>query len=292
VRILFQASVYPLIVGGSLAAGLFGIGRGVDPGVVLAVVTVAAALVVALVEVVLPYRRAWSRSKGDLLVDMLHAGSSNLAYQVGAVAVAAAGSAGAWPTRWPLAVQIPLALVVAELGFYALHRAEHRGGFLWRLHAVHHSAPRLYWLNANRNHPIDAFLIAVVYVGPLFLLGAGADLIALVTCISGAHGAVQHSNVDVRLGPLNEVVSGAEVHRWHHSRRLAEANGNYGTTLLVWDHVFRTRVAPEGRPPIDPGLGDLPWFPEGWVGQLAAPFSKRWRAARDGEDAGPDRGSV
>ena len=291
-RLLFQASVYPLIVGGSLAAGLFGIGRGVDPGVVMTVVTVAAALAVALVEVVLPYRGEWSRSKGDFLVDLLHAGSSNLAYQIGAVAIAAVGSAGVWPVRWPLAVQIPLALVVAELGFYALHRAEHGGGLLWRVHAVHHSAPRLYWLNANRNHPIDGFLLAVVYVGPLFLLGAGPELIALVTCISGAHGAVQHSNVDVPLGPLNAILSGAEVHRWHHSRRIEEANGNYGTTLLVWDLVFRTRVAPEGEPPIDPGLGDLPWFPEGWVGQLMAPFSRQWRAARDPEQAGPGRGAV
>ncbi|WP_422822321.1 sterol desaturase family protein [Vreelandella nanhaiensis] len=34
-----------------------------------------------------------------------------------------------------------------------MHRASHRIGWLWRLHAPHHSAERLYWLNGKRRHP-------------------------------------------------------------------------------------------------------------------------------------------
>ena len=32
---------------------------------------------------------------------------------------------------------------------------------MWRVHAAHHSAPRLYWLNATRFHPFDLFGLIV-----------------------------------------------------------------------------------------------------------------------------------
>ena len=58
-----------------------------------------------------------------------------------------------------LLAQLPLALVVAELVEYSFHRLMHEVPWLWRFHATHHSAPRLYWLNAARFHPIDLFLV-------------------------------------------------------------------------------------------------------------------------------------
>ena len=70
-------------------------------------------------------------------------------------------------------------------------------------------------------------------VAPLALLGAGEKVIALTIVYSAVHALLQHSNVDVRLGPLNWIFSMAEVHRWHHSRDLGESNANYGQTLLV-----------------------------------------------------------
>ncbi len=109
-------------------------------------------------------------------------------------------------------------------------------------------------------------------------------VLALVLVFQGAHAFFQHSNVDVRLGPLNWLLSMAEVHRWHHSRRVEEANANYGQTVLVWDWVFGTRKVPGGEPPADTGLTDMPWFPQRFLGQLASPF--RWRAGREAPSPG------
>src|SRR6185295_8636394 len=67
-----------------------------------------------------------------------------------------------WPTSWPLIAQLVPALIIAELGVYVVHRIQHRGGLLWRLHAVHHSVPRMYWLNNGRNHPLDVVLTLVL----------------------------------------------------------------------------------------------------------------------------------
>jgi sterol desaturase/sphingolipid hydroxylase (fatty acid hydroxylase superfamily) len=157
----------------------------------------------------------------------------------------------------------------------------HEVPWLWRFLATHHSAPRLYWLNAARFHPIDLFAVGVIKLVPVAVLGAGAPVFALVTLFSGVHGAFQHSNVPVRLGPLNWIFSMTELHRWHHSPRLEEANHNYGGNLIVWDVVFGTRFLPEDRdPPEAIGIESLPDFPMGFWANLTSPF--RWQALAAG----------
>jgi sterol desaturase/sphingolipid hydroxylase (fatty acid hydroxylase superfamily) len=111
---------------------------------------------------------------------------------------------------------------------------------------------------------------------PLALLGAGAPVLALVNVFSAVHGAFQHANVPVRLGPLNWIFSMTELHRWHHSPVPAESNHNYGGNLIVWDVIFGTRWLPADRePPEVLGIEALPAFPMGFWANLAAPF--RWR---------------
>jgi sterol desaturase/sphingolipid hydroxylase (fatty acid hydroxylase superfamily) len=183
---------------------------------------------------------------------------------------------GLWPSGWPIALQIALALVVAELVEYSFHRAMHEVPGLWRFHATHHSAPRLYWLNAVRFHPIDLFLVGTLKLAPLVVLGAGAPILALVNVFSGVHGAFQHANLPIRLGPLNWVFSMTELHRWHHSKTVEEANRNYGGNLIVWDILFGTRFLPSDREsPEEIGIEALPDFPMGFWANMAAPF--RWK---------------
>jgi sterol desaturase/sphingolipid hydroxylase (fatty acid hydroxylase superfamily) len=50
---------------------------------------------------------------------------------------------------------------------------------LWRFHATHHSAPRLYWLNASRFHFVDIALNNVAAFVPLVALGAGIEVFVL-----------------------------------------------------------------------------------------------------------------
>jgi sterol desaturase/sphingolipid hydroxylase (fatty acid hydroxylase superfamily) len=241
----------------------------------------------ALAERWLPWHRSWLHSRGDLRTDVglfalngAMGGVVGPALLVGATALGAAISArwggSLWPGDWPLLLQLPLALVVAELVEYSFHRAMHEVPWLWRFHATHHSAPRLYWLNAVRFHPVDLFLVGVVKMVPLALLGAAAPVLALVNLVSAVHGAYQHANVPVRLGPLNWIFSMTELHRWHHSPIPAESNHNYGGNLIVWDVIFGTRWLPADRePPEAIGIESLPAFPMGFWANLAAPF--RWR---------------
>ncbi len=111
---------------------------------------------------------------------------------------------------------------------------------------------------------------------PLILLGADTRIIALHTLFTAVHGMFQHANVDIRLGPLNWIFSMAELHRWHHSKHLEEANTNYGANLIWWDIVFRSRFLPSDRePPTEIGIASLPNFPGGYWAHLRSPF--RWK---------------
>ena len=181
-----------------------------------------------------------------------------------------------WPTSSPIALQLGLALIVSQFGEYWVHRAMHENAWLWRLHATHHSPDRLYWLNAARFHPLDTATSYTVATAPLVLLGVPGDVLVLMSIWIAVHGLFQHCNVHLRLGPLNYVFSMAELHRWHHSLKLAEANTNYGNNIIFWDIVFGTLFWPKNRDASEAiGLSDLPAFPRGYFGQLASPF--RWR---------------
>jgi sterol desaturase/sphingolipid hydroxylase (fatty acid hydroxylase superfamily) len=244
---------------------------------------------IALAERRWPYRREWLRDHDDTGTDIAHALFSGigvtqimrLIVQAAGVGIAAALSTAfgstLWPSAWPIVAQLTLALIVAELPQYWLHRWQHEREALWRFHAVHHSAPRLYWLNAARFHPVDIGLLYLVGYLPLIALGAPPLVIMLFTLFDAVFGMLQHANLAMRLGPLNWIFSAAEPHRWHHSRTLTEANTNYGSNLIVWDHVFGSFFLPAvQQPPRDIGLADLPQFPQTWAAQLAAPL--RWRA--------------
>lgn len=278
---------FPLLLCAGITAFMVLVGRGVDANAASLVVIGVSYALIAVSERLLPWQRSWLHSQGDLRTDIGLFVTNGLVGGVLSplllVAVAEFGAAlsarvgaGLWPTQWPLLAQLPLALVIAELVEYSFHRMMHEVPWLWRFHATHHSAPRLYWLNAARFHPVDLFLVGTVKVVPLALLGATLPLFALVNLFSAIHGAYQHANLPVRLGPLNWIFSMTELHRWHHSRHVHEANHNYGGNLAVWDVVFGTRWLPDDRdPPEDIGIDDLPGFPMGFWANLASPF--RWR---------------
>ena len=247
--------------------------------------------VIAIAERRLPHRREWNEAQGDVGTDVAHLVISgmgtNAVVQATVYGLAFAGAAwlsrrvGAplWPTQWPLPAQLALALLVAELGHYWFHRLSHENALVWRVHAAHHSAPRLYWLNATRFHPLDLFALITCQTAPLILLGAGPEALLAYGLFTGAYGQLQHCNVAVRTGPLRFLFATPEIHRWHHSTDPREGNSNYGAVLSGWDLLFGTFFFPPDRAFAGPvGLHDLPGFPRDYLGQLLSPI--RWPAAR------------
>ncbi|MBW2232307.1 MAG: sterol desaturase family protein [Deltaproteobacteria bacterium] len=281
---LFAWTVFPLVMSICVGLCLALIERGVSLTVAMPAPMLLGYVLVILGERLYPYVPDWNRSHGDLATDAawwLSINVTGLSFRPLTVLVAAPlgawlsarFGAALWPSDWSLIAQLGLALVIVEFFQYWAHRWMHEVDFLWRFHATHHSAPRLYWLNAARFHVVDIALLNVGLIIPLIALGADARVIALWLVVSTVHGLFQHSNMMIRCGPLNWIFSMAELHRWHHSRTIREANTNYGSNLILWDIVFGSRFLPKDRrPPADIGIANLSAFPMTWWQQLISPF--------------------
>lgn len=241
------------------------------------------AAMVTMLEMVIPYDRSWQPRWDDIKNDVLFMVAVQMvlpqvlslacALTVVAYVQSSAWPIGAlWPRSLPLVVQLGVMLLGAELLRYPLHVAAHHTKTLWRLHAVHHSPTKLYWLNVGRFHPVEKALQYALDTLPFALVGVGADAIACYFVFYAINGFYQHSNVDVRYGPLNYVVSGPELHRWHHSRRIHESNHNYGNNLIVWDLLFGTWFLPTRRRVVELGLINRD-YPLDFLHQMTTPLT-------------------
>ena len=237
--------------------------------------------IIVVMERLLPFRDAWHPPWREFIDDASYA----LVVQVLlprvlaiAVALLLAGqveyAASFWPHDAPVAVQLVLMLLIADFFRYWLHRASHTLPMLWRLHEVHHSVQKLYWLNTSRFHPVEKAMQFLFDALPFILLGVSENVVAAYFVFYAINGFYQHSNADVRLGPLNFLVSGPQLHRWHHSRTIKESNSNYGNNLIIWDALFRTRFLPSDRLVEQLGI-HREQYPQTFYGQLFAPFRRR-----------------
>jgi len=96
-----------------------------------------------------------------------------------------------------------------------------------------------------------------------------------LSAVTAYIGMLTHCNVDMKFGWLSYVFNTPGLHRWHHSRDLREGNKNYGENLMIWDHIFRTWINPNRRPPANIGIPEA--MPAGFLAQLAWPFKESFK---------------
>jgi sterol desaturase/sphingolipid hydroxylase (fatty acid hydroxylase superfamily) len=273
---------WPLLFSASVAAVYYGILIG-HAVLVFNIAYVALAVAIAIVERVMPHEPLWLKNDGQIVPDIAHTLLNKGVAQATVVIVAIAGLADIaaptttvwWPAEAPFALQTILGLLVAEFALYWKHRLAHEWRPLWRFHAVHHSVTRLWFLNTGRFHLVDTLTGLAVAMSALLLLGAPKDVLIMVSAITAIIGILTHSNVDMRCGVLNRVFNTPELHRWHHSKDLAEGNRNYGENLVLFDQLFGTYFNAARRPPSDIGINQP--MPDTFIGQLVFPFTRASR---------------
>ncbi|MCR9248341.1 MAG: sterol desaturase family protein [bacterium] len=169
---------------------------------------------------------------------------------------------------WPWWVQFLAVIFLSDLAIYWGHRLSHRYEFLWRFHRVHHTAERLDWLAAHREHPFDNLYTRTIENLPLILLGFPLHTIAGFAMARGLWAIYIHSNCSLTPGPLRYLIGAPRLHHWHHA---IEARGqvNFANLSPLMDLMFGTYHDP-GHMPARVGIGEP--APKGYVSQLVDPL--------------------
>lgn len=277
-------AIVPLSLAAALAAVVLLQRAGWSPAAAAGMVAVGATVVLAVVERLLPRSPRWAMTWRSARIDLLHMLATSsvvvplvrtvLTVAIGGWLAARLAEAGwaPWPSSWPVAVQVVLAIVVADAGAYAAHRWMHATDVGWSVHAVHHSPTGLNVLAAGRSHPFNAGLTYAAETAPLLLLGVPAEVLALWSVVKVTNGVLQHANIAYERTPLSWFLATPEVHRWHHAVNPDTSHTNYGNTTVVWDRLFGTLHLPhDARPGLDVGIADAE-VPESYVAHLLTPW--------------------
>ena len=282
---LTSCIAYPAVIVISFVIHIVFIGLGLSIFISTYTPVIIAALIMCGLEFFIPHRDSWNASSKDIKNDLLYMGLVQvllpkfLSFFFAITLIAYLQSTNLqilelWPDHLPIFVQAAIMLLGADFLRYWLHIASHRWDLLWKLHSVHHSPSKLYWINVARFHPIEKMLQFLLDALPFIILGVGEQVVSLYFIFYAVNGFFQHSNIELRLGFLNYIVSGPELHRWHHSVVIRESNQNYGNNLIIWDLLFGTWFLPKDKEVSEMGL-QYKNFPTDFINQIKAPFTKK-----------------
>ncbi len=174
--------------------------------------------------------------------------------------------------------QLLLCILVADLAQYWTHRAYHEVPFLWKFHAVHHSAKTMDWLAGSRQHVGEIVFTRVCVLAPLFVIGFSEAVINAYILIVGFQAVLNHANVHLPWGPLKYLIVTPDFHHWHHASDDEAIDRNYAAHYAFLDHLFGTAVKVPAHKPLPEKYGVVgDYMPDGWVAQQTFPFRARRR---------------
>jgi sterol desaturase/sphingolipid hydroxylase (fatty acid hydroxylase superfamily) len=144
-------------------------------------------------------------------------------------------------------VSLIIYLLIFDCVDYWYHRAQHRFGRFWALHAVHHSQRQMTMWSDNRNHLLDDLFHSLVLVMVSFMLGVPPGQFILVVVITQLLESFSHANIRMSFGRWGDrILVSPKFHRHHHSIRYdASTSGpaggyNFAVLFPIWDMLFGT----------------------------------------------------
>ena len=179
--------------------------------------------------------------------------------------------------RLPWLVQFFLAVLVADLAEYAIHRLFHTVPFLWRFHAIHHSSKALDWIAGSRAHIVEDVVVRGFMLIPMMFIFP-RDMIVVYLLFVTIHATWAHCNFGPTIKWLEPYLIQPRFHHWHHTSQVEAIDRNYAIHFPWIDRLFGTFYFPEDKWPDTYGLHDEK-IPAGFWAQTFYPFTRRKAAA-------------
>ena len=137
-----------------------------------------------------------------------------------------------------------LAILVADLSYYWMHRLEHEVRVLWSYHVVHHSSPEFNLTTAYRLAWTEG-LVGWLFFVPMILIGFDPVQTLVAILVGLTYQTWIHTTKIGRMGWLDGILNTPSAHRVHHGANDRYLDRNYGGILMIWDRMFGTYQAEE-----------------------------------------------
>lgn len=180
----------------------------------------------------------------------------------------------AWVAALPFLFQLVLIMLFTDFVQYWVHRAFHRIPFLWRFHAVHHSAQAMDWMAGARMHFLEILVLRGATVLPIIMLGFAQEAVNTYILIVYLWATFAHSNIGWRFKWLDRWLVTPRFHHWHHGIEKEAIDVNFAIHFPWLDKLFGTHHLPEDRWPEGYGIHGHP-VPKGYWKQWWYPFRKK-----------------
>lgn len=169
-------------------------------------------------------------------------------------------------------------VIVFDMFDYWWHRLNHRFGFLWRFHKVHHVDTHVDVTTALRFHPGELFISFFVKLVWIALWGPSLAGFAAFEIAVSLASQFHHSNIDFPERwerNLRKVIVTPRFHTSHHTVSRRTGDANFATIFIVWDHLFGTYREPDPEEMQELGLAEGRYDYLDFVSWLTEPFGQR-----------------
>jgi sterol desaturase/sphingolipid hydroxylase (fatty acid hydroxylase superfamily) len=172
----------------------------------------------------------------------------------------------------PFLVQLPIIMILTDLVQYWLHRGFHRIPWLWKFHAVHHSAKSMDWLAGARMHFLEIVALRGITSLPLLTLGFSPAAMQAYIALVYVYASLVHANLRGDFNRLGKWLVTPRYHHWHHGLEAEAVDVNFAVHFPLLDRLFGTYHFPPSRWPQAYGVPEA--VPNGYWAQFAYPFRR------------------
>ena len=157
-----------------------------------------------------------------------------------------------WPSEYVTLCFTIVLFTVDDFSRFFIHYCYHKVPFLWRFHAIHHSAKIMTPLTLYRIHFVEyainsaRALLITGTVGGIFMylfngkIGLfevlGVSLLTMLFNLAGAN--LRHSHIWLSFGKFERIFISPAQHQIHHSSAKHHLDKNFGSALAIWDRLF------------------------------------------------------
>jgi sterol desaturase/sphingolipid hydroxylase (fatty acid hydroxylase superfamily) len=179
----------------------------------------------------------------------------------------------AWVGGLPFLLQFGAIMFLTDFMQYWVHRAFHRIPWLWKFHAVHHSARHMDWMAGARMHFLEILVLRSVTVLPMFVLGFSPNAVNAYILLVYLYSTFVHANVSWRFPWVESLLVTPRFHHWHHGLEDEAVDVNFAVHFPLLDRLFGTYFFPRDRWPEGYGVAGHP-VPRGYWAQFKYPFRR------------------